>query len=103
MGTKHEIGAIIISDKILKDNGSPNWMYRTQPIEDGDSGWRVFSGDEDDEYLDNPRNFKTISAEQLLHIDGDIVVNLYAPIGWSFERNGVTGSWIPVDRGDESI
>ena len=43
------IGAIFISNKILIDNEIPSWMYREESDKDGDSGWRVFSGNEDDD------------------------------------------------------
>jgi hypothetical protein len=41
-------------------------MYRTMPIEQWGIGWKVFAGNEDEVYLENPSNFKTISADQLI-------------------------------------
>ncbi len=92
------IGAIFISNKILKDKETPTWMYREEPSNEGDSGWRVFSGNEDDEYLNNPSNFKLISADQLIKIDDEIKVNLLAPYGFSFEKNTKTNKWVIVDE-----
>ncbi|WP_316770282.1 DUF2185 domain-containing protein [Pedobacter frigiditerrae] len=100
MRNKVNVGAIMISCKILINNELPNWMYREEPIEYPDSGWRVFSGSEDEEYLENPSNFKVISTAQLIEIDSEIIVNLCAPIGWSFERNMASNEWLPVDKGD---
>ncbi len=92
------IGAIFVSNKILLNKESPSWMYREEPSNDGDSGWRVFAGSEDDEYLDNPDNFKLITADQLIKIDEEIKVNLLAPYGFSFERNTISRKWVIVDE-----
>ncbi|CAM1352200.1 MULTISPECIES: DUF2185 domain-containing protein [Tenacibaculum] len=94
------IGAIFISNKILKDKEPPAWMYREESENEGDSGWRVFSGNEDDNYLDNPDNFKLVSSEQLIAIDESIKANLLAPYGFSFEKNPETNDWEMVDDGE---
>ena len=92
------IGAIFISNKILIDNEIPSWMYREESDKDGDSGWRVFSGNEDDDYLDDPRNFKFITSDQLIAIDDSLKSNLLAPIGSSFERDDKTNKWEYLDE-----
>jgi hypothetical protein len=56
----------MISNKVLMNTERPTWMYRTMPIEERDIGWKVFSGNEDEVYHENPSNFKTISADQLI-------------------------------------
>lgn len=91
------IGAIFISNKILQEKEYPAWMYREETEKEGDSGWRVFSGTEDDKYLNNPQNFKLISADELIKIDNDIKVNLLAPFGFAFEKKLKTGQWEMID------
>lgn len=93
------IGAILISCKVLVDNEEPVWMYREYTNRKDDSGWRVFSGTEDENYLNDPSNFKLISANQLIQIDYEIKANLLAPIGSSFERNE-NRVWVVVDKGN---
>lgn len=88
------IGAIFISNKILIEKEAPCWMYREEPENEGDSGWRVFSGTEDENYTDNPSNFKLVSAEQLIKIDESLKANLLAPAGFAFERDPNTKKWI---------
>ena len=92
------IGAVFLSCKVLIENETPSWMYREESDKEGDSGWRVFSGSEDDEYLDNPDNFKLVMSEQLIAIDDSLKANLLAPIGSSFERDSNTGEWKFVDE-----
>ena len=32
----------------------PRWLYREDPVDESDSGWRFFEGDETDEWLNQP-------------------------------------------------
>jgi hypothetical protein len=91
------IGIVVVSNRILLDKKDPRWMYRESTTREGDSGWRVFAGDEDDEYLKNPQNIKFLSADQLIAIDDSLKVNLLAPVGFSFEKNVETNRWEIVD------
>lgn len=86
----------MISNKIVHGKELPGWMYREYTERDGDSGWRVFSGTEDEEYMDDPYNFSLISTAQMIEIDTTLKVNLLAPFNYSFERN-VDGEWVIVD------
>ncbi|WP_299156668.1 DUF2185 domain-containing protein [uncultured Tenacibaculum sp.] len=94
-----KIGAVFTSNKVLKEKELPSWMYREEASYEEDSGWRIFSGNEDEDYLDNPDNFKLITSEQLIKIDKEIKSNLLAPYGFSFERDESTGKWMMVEEG----
>lgn len=87
------IGLILVSNKILLKKEPAAWMYREQPEAVGDSGWRIFSGTEEDDYLVNPSNFKFIAVDSLLLIEEDLKANLLAPLGASFEKNRWTKDW----------
>ncbi|WP_093668736.1 DUF2185 domain-containing protein [Tenacibaculum sp. MAR_2009_124] len=93
------IGAIFISNRILQDKYPPKWMYREEPREEGGSGWRVFSGDEEEEFLDNHDNFKLVTADQLIAIDDSLKTNLLAPYGFSFEKDN--NKWKIVDAPEQ--
>ena len=92
------IGAIFVSNKIVKDGCKPGWMYREQSINEGDSGWRVFFGEEDENYLNDPSNISLITAEQLIEIDEEVAINLLVPVGYSFERDSDTDGWVIIDE-----
>jgi hypothetical protein len=94
-----KMGLILVSNRILIDKEDIIWMYREEPDEKGDSGWRVFSGTEDEKYLDNHKNFKFISADKLISIDDSLKANLLAPFGSSFEWDYQTQEWSFVDEG----
>ncbi|WP_435255449.1 DUF2185 domain-containing protein [Tenacibaculum sp. A30] len=88
---------ILITKKILDDKELPYWMYREKAELDIDSGWRIFSGTESEEYLNNPQNTVPVSYETVIKLDPDIEINLLAPYGTAFERNTKTKKWKIVE------
>jgi hypothetical protein len=49
-------GSCLASDMITVAGHKVGYMYREAPDSESDSGWRFFSGDETQEYLDDPDN-----------------------------------------------
>lgn len=49
-----DMGGCFASDKIMVDGEPVGYIYREEPEDDWDSGWRFLSGTESDEYVNNP-------------------------------------------------
>ena len=61
-------------------------MYREDPDNDVDSGWRFMSGvNEDDAYLNDPYKIGIYDVNTVANYDRSIVPHLGAPIGSCFE------------------
>lgn len=59
----------LITKRALKHK-QINWLIKTDDLADEyDSGWQFFYGDEDDEYLSNPRNGTLISLENAISFE----------------------------------
>jgi hypothetical protein len=82
-----------VTNKILYDNAPINYIYREEPMEKDeerdyiDSGWRIFSGDESDEYVNDVENISLVSLGAVLSIDDSLIDLLESEVGKSFERN----------------
>ena len=61
-------------------------MYRKAPLDPIDSGWRFFSGEETQEYADQPSNFAIYDVNTIANYDPTIISSLGAPIGSAFGR-----------------
>ena len=48
------MGGCYASDRIMVDRRGIGYMYRESPNNEYDSGWRFFSGDESQQYIDDP-------------------------------------------------
>ncbi len=82
-----------VTNKVLYDNAPINYIYRENPMKKDeernyvDTGWRILSGDESDEYIDNPENISFVALGAVLSKDDSFVDLLNSEIGTSFERN----------------
>lgn len=81
-------GGAFASNLVVKGRKKIRFMYRERPDNDYDSGWRFFSGQEDQVYADNPSNFAIYALTTIAEIDPDIVPFLGSPAPCAFERAG---------------
>ena len=61
-------------------------MYRENPSNETDSGWRFFAGNEDETYTNNPDNFSIFDLNTICNYDKTIIPYLNSAIGTSFEK-----------------
>jgi len=74
------------SDQITIDGKRVGFMYREAPRNSIDSGWRFFSGEETQDYADQPENFAIYDINTIANYDPNIISFLEAPIGSAFGR-----------------
>jgi hypothetical protein len=79
-------GACIASDEILVDGKKVGFMYREAPNKSIDSGWRFFSGEEDQDYIDDPNHLAYYDINTLANYDPAIIPFLDSEIGTQFGR-----------------
>lgn len=82
-----------VTNKIMYENAPINYIYREEPMKKDeerdyvDTGWRILSGDESDEYMDDSENISLVSLGAVLSRDDSFIELLESEIGTSFERN----------------
>jgi hypothetical protein len=81
------MGYCFASDRIMVDGLKVGYMYRENPDNDQDSGWRFFAGDEDDDYANTPENLEIYDLNTIAHCDKEIIPFLEAPYGTAFGKN----------------
>jgi len=80
------IGSCIASDKITVNGLPVEYMYREEPNFSADSGWRFFSGTEEQEYVDDPDNFMFYDVNTIANYDPTIIPYLTMEIGSELEK-----------------
>lgn len=80
------IGACFATDRITVDGMKVGYMYREEPDNDVDSGWRFFSGDESEDYMENSENTSIYDVNTICNYDPAIIPFLNAEIGASYCR-----------------
>jgi len=91
-GSMKNFGYVLATKMLVDNKRKVRFMYREE-AKAGDSGWRFFCGDEDQEYADNPDNIAIYDVQTILDIDGSIRPYLNAPPGTALEREDEGGAF----------
>jgi hypothetical protein len=86
----NEMGACIATDMITVEGSKVGYMYREAPFDKADSGWRFFSGTEDQDYIDNADNSTIYNVNTIANYDPSIIPYLELPCGTELERESGT-------------
>lgn len=81
-----KMGGCFTTDKITVDGMKVGYMYREEPDEEMDSGWRFFSGTEEQDYVDDPNNTMIYNVNTIANYDRAIIPYLSFPYGTELER-----------------
>jgi len=76
----------IATDRIMVDGRPIGYMQRETPVAGGDSGWRFFAGDEDDEYMSNDDNHGVYDLNTVVNYDPSVIPFLDALPGSRFDK-----------------
>lgn len=80
------MGSCFATDIITVDGMEVGYMYREKPEEQIDSGWRFFSGTEDQVYINDPNNTMIYNVNTIANYDKAIIPYLHLPFGTELER-----------------
>jgi hypothetical protein len=92
----------VATDKITVEGMKVGFMYREAPDEDieKDSGWRFFSGTEDQDYVDDYNNSEILTINTIANYDPAILPYLKGKTGSSWEREEGSDKFVPyVEEG----
>jgi hypothetical protein len=80
------MGGCFATDHIPVLGKKVGYMYREVPDKEFDSGWRFFSGEESQAYVDDSKNTEIYSVNTIANYDPAIIPYLQAPAGSAFGR-----------------
>ena len=92
------MGGCFITDRVTVDGLKVGYMYREQPDKQEDSGWRFFSGDETQEYIDDLSHTGIYAVNTAANYDPDIIPFLETPPPCAFEKDSVSGKFKKVEN-----
>jgi hypothetical protein len=79
-------GSCAAMDRITVEGLRAGYLYREAPRNATDSGWHLFSGDESQEYVDNPHNLAIYNVNPIANCDPEITPFLDKAIGTAWAR-----------------
>jgi uncharacterized protein YegJ (DUF2314 family) len=88
-----------VTNRVLQDRQPIGYLYREKPDADksDDSGWRIFCGDESDEYMDDPANISYVALGAILTQDDSILELLSIAPPCAFSRDDGTDYYHRVE------
>ena len=94
-------GYIVASNEVMLLGKPVGYLYREEPSNEDDSGWRVFSGEETREYADDPNNFSLYYASSVVKVAPELREFLQFDFPVAFERDRESGQFVVVDGDKE--
>lgn len=92
---KEKFGYVIVPKIVVDEKRKIRFMYREESDSNQDSGWRFFSGDEEQEYIDNPDNLGIYDVNTIIKINPDIEEFLDGDVGTAYERTDSNNRFVP--------
>jgi hypothetical protein len=89
-----EMGSCIASDKITIQGLPVGFMYREEPQDENDTGWRFIAGTESQEFIDDPLNSMVFEVNVIANYDPAIIPYIHLPVGSELERMEETDQFI---------
>jgi hypothetical protein len=84
-----------VTERVLNEGERVGYLYREEPDDDNDSGWRITSNTESDDYMDDSANVAHVSLGAVLSRDDSFLHLLGQPAGSAFIRDAKTGQFVP--------
>jgi hypothetical protein len=97
---KIKVGYIVASHEVTESGKPIGYFYREEPENEDDSGWRVFSGEESQAYVDDPTNLSFYNASTIVELEPDLAPFLALDYPIAFERDASTGEFVEIDDDD---
>ena len=74
-------------------------MFREEPLEKGeDSGWRFFSGEEEQSYVDDDANIQLINIDFVVNKDLSLLPYMKLPFPIELERDSVDDPFLKIEE-----
>jgi hypothetical protein len=89
------MGSCLITDRVTVAGLKIGYMYREEPDRPEDSGWRFFSGEESQDFVDDPSHIGLYAVNTAANYDPDIISYLDTPAPCAFEKDA--GKYRRVD------
>lgn len=92
----------IVSRQVSESGEFVGFLYHEEPAFEHDSGWRIFSGNEDDQYAENANNFITAPLSNVLDTHPEIAPLMTQNNGaWEWDEDKqeyvAVADWLPKD------
>ena len=83
----------LVSKSVFEGDSTVRFLYREKPDNEKDSGWRLFSGNETEEYNNDANNIRLCNIGWLIDFDPSLLELFKHDFDVAFERESKTSKW----------
>ena len=87
-----------VTKRVLEDGAPVGYLYREEPDNGDDSGWRFTANDESDDYINDSANVALVSLGAVLRVDDRFIRLLDSPAGSAYAFDHNTQQFMAVDE-----
>lgn len=91
-------GLCFVTKRVLEDGAPVGYLYREEPDNADDSGWRFTANDESDDYINDSTNVALVSLGAVLGVDDRFIRLLDSPAGAAFAFDRNTQTFVAVEE-----
>jgi hypothetical protein len=91
-----DMGNCLATDHVTVKGKPVRFMYREEPWNADDSGWRFLSGNESDDEMEDPTNHGLYPVNTIANLDPSVIPLLQQPVGCAFEKTKGAEAFVPV-------
>lgn len=85
---------LLVSAQILDEQACAGYAYREEPDSERDSGWRVLTGHETTEFLDEPANCRRVNVAWFVDFEPSLLSVFGEAAPAEFTRTGSDAGWV---------
>ena len=97
----HNLGGCIVTKSLLEGSSKLKWIFRENPCNPVDNGWRAIGDLDTQEYIDNPNNSVGVDFDRLVEIEPAVLAIYSLPIGTDLEFDSEKRVFIDNNTGKE--
>uniref|UniRef100_I5AXN5 Immunity protein Imm33 domain-containing protein n=1 Tax=Eubacterium cellulosolvens (strain ATCC 43171 / JCM 9499 / 6) TaxID=633697 RepID=I5AXN5_EUBC6 len=77
----HNLGGCIITRSLYERSSKLKWMFRENPVNDADNGWRALGDTDTEEYINIPENNIVVDFDRLVEMEPAVLAVYSLPVG----------------------
>ena len=96
-------GGMIITKSLLNEKTILKWLYREEPVNSQDNGWRAIGASDTQEYMNDPNNSAIVDFNTFANIEPAVLSVYNMPFGTELEfKNDTSGRYF-VDLNNGNV
>ena len=97
----HNLGGCVITRSLYEGTSKLKWIFREEPVNPNDNGWRALGDTDTEEYINIPENNLVVDFDRLVEIEPAVLAIYDMPVGTDLEFDSQRKAFIDSSTGKE--